>query len=113
MNVEEQFMENGNDRRIEARSLTAALVQIRDQYEDASTCVLEDLSPSGALVHTDLPFDVGANVILAVGPVAQRSVVRHCKKSPGGGFAVGIQFEDQRWPAPIHFPVHWITPERS
>jgi hypothetical protein len=49
-----------HDRRHEARALTAALIEVVDEYNDTNTCVLEDLSPSGACIQSDIALRVGA-----------------------------------------------------
>lgn len=98
------------DRRRESRALTAALVELTDEYEDKTTCVLEDLSPYGASVHSDIAFTMGSTLKLRVGRLVHNGSVRHCKPVDGG-FSVGIQFQGE-WPGSIGFPVHWIRPER-
>ena len=110
--VDEQHMPYfGHDRRSEARALTAALIEVVDEYNDASTCVLEDLSPSGACIHSDLAIRVGVPVTMKAGSVVHAGVIKHCKPTEGG-FHVGIEFEGGAWPDEIQFPIHWIRADR-
>lgn len=101
----------GQDRRTEPRALTAALIEMVDEYSDTSTCVLEDLSASGARVHSDIALAIGVQVTLRVGSVAHRASVKHCKPALGG-FDIGVEFVGGPWPAPIQFPIHWIRSDR-
>lgn len=101
-----------DERRREARALTAALIQVTDEFEDLSTCVLEDLSPSGARVYADIALQEGMKVTLKVESVTHSGLVRHCERQ-GDGYSVGICFHQGEWPAPIQFPVHWIRTERE
>jgi len=100
-----------HDRRTEARALTAALIEVVDEYHDASTCVLEDLSPSGACIHSDLAMRVGVPVTMKAGSVVHAGVIKHCKPTVGG-FHVGIEFAGGAWPDEIQFPIHWIRADR-
>lgn len=95
------------ERRREARALTAAVIQIVDEYNDTSTCVLEDLSSSGARIHSDIDLRIGGQLEVKVGSVVHPAVVRHCNPALGG-FDIGIEFVDGPWPTPIEFPIHWI-----
>lgn len=99
------------DRRKELRALTAALVEVTDQHEDISTCVLEDLSLHGACVHSDIPFEAGEEIMLRVEDVSHSGRVKY-STATGNGYSIGIEFQNGEWPAPIHFPVHWIRPSR-
>jgi PilZ domain-containing protein len=106
--VDEQHMAYlGHDRRNEARALTAALIEVVDEYNDASTCVLEDLSPSGACIHSDLAMRVGVQVKIKAGSVIHAGVIKHCKPTEGG-YHIGIEFAGGAWPDAIQFPIHWI-----
>ena len=97
----------GHDRRNEVRALTAALIEIVDEHNDTSTCVLEDLSASGARIHSDVALPVGVQLTLKAGSVAHPAVVKRC--SPVlGGFDVGMEFLGGHWPSPIDLPIHWI-----
>jgi hypothetical protein len=100
------------NRRREARALTAALIEITDEYNDTSACVLEDLSPSGARVHSDIALRIGAELTLRVGSVTHAGIVRHCKPVMDA-FDIGIEFVGGRWPAPIELPIHWIHSDRQ
>ena len=101
----------GHDRRTEARALTAALIEVVDEYNDTSTCVLENLSSSGARIHSDIALRVGVQVTLKAGSVAHRALVKHCKPALDG-FDVGIEFVGGRWPSPIELPIHWIRADQ-
>jgi hypothetical protein len=100
-----------NNRRREPRALTAALIQIVDEYYDTSTCVLEDVSTSGARVHSDIALRVGVHLTVKAGSVAHRACVKHCKPALGG-FDVGLEFVGGRWPVAIELPIHWIHADR-
>jgi hypothetical protein len=100
-----------HDRRRESRALTAALIQITDEHEDISTCVLEDLSSSGACIHSDIALQVGKQVEIKAASVVHAGVVKYCKPD-NEGFTIGIQFVGGKWPSPIGFPIHWIRAER-
>jgi hypothetical protein len=96
-----------DDRRRESRALTAALIEIVDQHQDMSTCVLEDISSSGVCIHSDIALQVGVQVKVNAASVVHDGVVRHCKPC-GEGFTIGIEFIGGQWPTPIQFPIHWI-----
>jgi hypothetical protein len=98
---------SGHDRRSEARALTAALIELVDEYNDSSTCVLEDLSSAGACIHSDLALRVGAQITLKAGSVIHVAMIKHCKPV-AGGFQIGIEFVGGPWPTPIELPIHWI-----
>jgi hypothetical protein len=104
--------QDGQDRRTEPRALTASLIDIVDEWNDASQCILEDLSSSGACIHADIPLHVGAKVTLRAGCIAQVAIVKHCR-SALGGFDIGLEFVGRRWPSPIQIPIHWIHVDRS
>jgi hypothetical protein len=100
------------DKRSEPRALTAAIVTITDEYNDESNCVLEDLSQSGALIHSDVPLRVGAPASLCVATITRSAVVRHCTEDESG-FRVGLSFVGDTWPEPIRLPVHWLGNTRN
>jgi PilZ domain-containing protein len=101
-----------HERRRESRALTAALIEITDEHEDKSTCVLEDLSSSGACIYSDIALGVGVQVEVNAASVVHNGVVKHCHSS-GDGFHIGIEFVGGQWPAPIQFPIHWIRADRQ
>lgn len=101
-----------NDRRRESRALTAALIAITDEHQDTSTCVLEDLSSSGACIHSDIALKVDTPVKLKAGSIVHTGVVKHCNAT-GEGFTIGIHFAESQWPVPIEFPIHWIRASRA
>jgi hypothetical protein len=95
-------------RRIEPRSLTAALIHLADRHA-GMPAVLEDLSPSGASIYVDRKLVVGAEVTLIVGDITCTGTVKHleaCDES----FLVGLQFQKGKWPEPISYPIHFIKP---
>ena len=100
-----------DDRRRESRALTAALIDIVDQHEDISTCVLEDVSSSGVCIHSDIALQVGVKVKVNAASVVHDGLVRYCKPC-GEGFTVGIEFIDGQRTTPIEFPIHWIRTDR-
>jgi PilZ domain len=97
----------GYERRREPRALTAAIVDLIDEHDDTTICVLEDLSPSGACIHSDIALRVGAPLTLRVASIVHDGVVKHCKPF-GDGYHIGIHFAGGEWPAPIELPIHWI-----
>jgi hypothetical protein len=101
-----------NERRRESRALTAALIEITDEHDDISTCVLEDISSSGVCIHSDIALAVNMQVKVNAASTVHDGVVRHCKPC-GDGFTIGIEFLDGRWPTPIEFPIHWIRADRE
>ena len=101
-----------HDRRRHPRALTAALIAITDEFNDESTCVLEDLSASGACVHSDIAIGACTQVTMKSASVIQTGVVKYCTPRDGG-FSIGIEFAEGEWPFPIEFPIHWIRAERS
>jgi hypothetical protein len=106
------ILPESQDRRSEPRALTAAIVRLVDEYGDGSNCVLEDLSRSGALLHTDFQLSPGAEVDLEINSVTRVAVVRHCSKTECG-FSIGVAFTNELWPEPIRMPVHWIANSRQ
>ena len=99
-----------SDRRVERRALTAAIIDITDQKtEIALRAVLEDLSPSGACVYIERKLEIGSQVSLSVGDITRTATITHRERCDGG-FRLGVQFKDGKWPEPIGIPMHWIEP---
>src|SRR3954451_14230859 len=107
------MLKTGHDRRRESRAITAALIQITDEHEEESTCVLEDISYSGACIHSDIALRAGVKVTVKAASVVYAGIVKHCKPIYNDGFSIGIEFIDTQWPTPIEFPIHWICAERE
>ena len=95
------------EKRSEIRALTGAgssLVLGIDSY----TCLLENLSPSGACVYIRFPLNHGVEVSLEVAGTIRAAVVIHCGTCDEG-FLIGMQFVGEKWPELINLPVHRIA----
>ena len=97
-----------NNRRVEPRALTAALIKIKGRRSEMAA-VLEDLSSSGASLYVERKVRIGDEVSLTVGNFACAATVKHAE-SCNECFRIGIQFLIGKWPGPISLPVHWIRP---
>jgi hypothetical protein len=89
------------DKRTEPRVLCSQLVGVEwtDREGGVRSCVanLEDISASGACLHSEEPIPVEESVKIAYGANHLSGVVRYCVHC-SVGYLLGIQFEPEtRW----------------
>lgn len=102
------------ERRWERRLLCADLVEL--EWNDSAgrrfsaTALLEDISPSGACLQTDIPVPPMASIAVRHGAKTLQGVVRYCQYREIGYFA-GVTFHgDQHWSRSIFRPKHLTDP---
>lgn len=103
-----------NKRRDETRYLSSHLVMLRwtDELrvERKETCVLENISVSGACVQCEVKVNWGTQVHLLTAKQRFRGRVRYCYWRDSGYF-LGIEFDaDSKWSRLEFEPEHLLDP---
>ena len=103
-----------NKRRDETRYLCSHLVTVRwvDELraERKETCVLENISASGASVQSEVKCTWGTRVRIQAGNQEFRGRVRYCYWRDAGYF-LGIEFDpDSQWSRSKFEPEHLLDP---
>ena len=110
--MEERMLE----RRWERRLLCADLVEIEWQAPEGRKCrttaILEDISPSGACLQSDVPLPVEARIHVRHGKKKLEGTVSYCAYHDIGYYA-GVTFTaKQKWSRRIFRPKHLVDPAK-
>ena len=92
-----------DERRIDERALTAALVEVHCRTS-RHVGVVEDLSSSGACFRMETELPLGQQVVAFIGKVFQLCIVRYCAKEDDA-WRVGVSFTAP-WPETVEGVVH-------
>ena len=94
------------ERRSEDRYMCSDLVKVLIAGAER-TANLEDISPSGACLQTEMEAPVGAEIEILCRDCRFKGLVRYCR-FVDTGFDVGVQFARRAWDPSVYQPEHLL-----